>query len=219
VTSTPIKKPRGLTRALVLAKSVELADELGLKKLSMRSLANALGVEAMSLYNHVKNKDDLIGGMAEHVVQEFYLPRADAPWKGELRKRALATYDTLKRHPWASQVLVSTVTDGPANLTYVDATLGCLRGAGFSYEQADRIWNMLDSHIYGFTLQELRFPFEPAAFQEVAASYLPHIDAATMPHLHGLTGEVARGDYTGIHDVTFGLDILLDAVGRLPRDN
>jgi AcrR family transcriptional regulator len=132
----------------------------GLAALSMRKLAQALGVKAMSLYNHVANKDDIIDGMVELVVAEIALPSLTVDWPTAMRQRATSAHAVLLRHPWATMALMSRVNVGPAMLRYIDATLGCLVEAGFSYPLADYAWNAIDSHIYGFTLQALNFPFE-----------------------------------------------------------
>lgn len=207
----------GLTRDQVLQAAVDLADADGIEKLSMRRLAQTLGVEAMSLYNHVRNKDALLGAMVEHVARGFHVPDG-ADWRAAIRVRCLSAYEVLQRHPWAAGLLLSRVNDGPVVLGYVDATWGCLRRAGFSLAQVDRIWNALDAHVYGFTIQEQKFPFEPGTYRAAAAQYLPMIPAESLPHLHAMTSAVASGVHDGVQDFAFGLDLLLDAIDRLPRE-
>ncbi|MFZ5964678.1 TetR/AcrR family transcriptional regulator C-terminal domain-containing protein [Thalassococcus sp. BH17M4-6] len=215
-----IKKPggrSGLSADKIFAAAVRLADESGLEGLSMRRLAQTLGVEAMSLYNHVKNKDALLDGMIEEVATGFHRA-GSGDWQAEMRQRALSAHEVLTAHPWASALLVSRVTAGPVMLTYADATLGCLRGAGFSWAQADRIWNALDSHIYGFTLLEQNFPFNEDEYAPAARAYLPMIPADVLPNLRALTVEVAEERHAGRQEFTFGLDLLLGAMARLPRE-
>ena len=207
----------GLCRDRVLSVAVELADAQGLETLSMRRLAQELGVEAMSLYNHVANKDDLLGGMVEHVARGFRVP-CDEDWQAAMRTRCQSAYDVLSRHPWAAGLLLSRVNDGPVVLGYVDATWGCLRKAGFSLAQVDRIWNALDSHVYGFTIQEQKFPFDPGTYQAAAAAYLPMIPQESLPNLHAMTSAVASGTHDGKQDFNFGLDLLLAGIDRLPRE-
>ncbi|MEM9641628.1 MAG: TetR/AcrR family transcriptional regulator C-terminal domain-containing protein [Pseudomonadota bacterium] len=208
---------RKLTRDGILRAAVTLADLGGLEKLTMRRLAQNLGVEAMSLYNHVEGKEELLDGMVETVAAEFAAPGSEAPWQDAMRDRAMVGYAVLCRHEWLAGLLVARVNSGPVMLAYVDATLGCLRRAGFSYAQADRIWNALDSYVYGFTLQQLRFPFAPEDYAQAARAYLPAIDPAQLPYLHALTVDVAEARHDGIQTLSFGLDLLFDALERLPK--
>ncbi|MEN9223110.1 MAG: TetR/AcrR family transcriptional regulator C-terminal domain-containing protein, partial [Thermostichus sp. BF3_bins_97] len=146
--------PDPLSRERILQAALDLADAEGLEALSMRRLAQVLGVKAMSLYNHIANKDDLIDAMVDQVISEIEFPSPAPDWKTAMRQRAISAHQVLVRHAWATLPMVSRMNVGPAMLRYVDATLGCLREAGFSPEMADHAWNALDSHIYGFTLQE-----------------------------------------------------------------
>ena len=100
-------------------------------------------------------------------------------------------------------------------LRYVEATLGCLRAAGFSPALADHAWNAIDSHVYGFTLQELNFPVDPDEYAEVARQFVPRLPAEPHPHLHELSSHVIDGRHAGLHDVAFGLDLVLDGLERL----
>lgn len=204
-----------LSRARILQAAVALADREGLEGLSMRKVAQGLGVQAMSLYNHVANKDDLIDGMVELVVGEMTVPEVDNAWKEEMRRRAIVAHGVLLRHPWAAMPLMSRVNVGPMILRYIDATLGCLQAGGFSLVMADHAWNAMDSHIYGFTLQELKFPFEPEDYAEAAKMGLPLIPAEQYPNMHYLTIEVIERRYDGLHDFEFGLEMLLDGLEML----
>jgi AcrR family transcriptional regulator len=203
-----------LTRDRVLQAAVQLADQGGLDAVSMRSLAQSLGVEAMSLYNHVANKDEVLGGMVERVLEEISLPVEAFDWKGAMRQRAFSAREMLRRHPWACSLLVSRMNTGPAMLRYIDATLGCLRAAGFSYELADHARNALDSFLYGFTLQELSFPVRPSDYAETAKQYVSLLPPEQYPHMHALTQLVIRGSYRGVHDFSFGLELLLEGLER-----
>src|SRR4028119_775959 len=206
--------PGSLSRERVLRAAVCLADEGGIESLSMRKLAQDLGVKAMSLYNHVANKDDLLDGIVDIVVSEIEVPNLGVDWKTAMRGRAMSAHEVLLRHPWSTMPLVSRVNVGPAMLRYVDATLGCLREAGFSLEMADRAWNAIDSHIYGFTLQELNFPFETEEYSEAAKNGLSLIPADKYPYLNRLTHDVIEGRYDGIHDFEFGLELILNGLDR-----
>ena len=204
-----------LSRERVLQAALRLVDDGGLEALSMRKLALELGVQAMSLYNHVANKDDIIDGLVEIVVGEIEVPSFDLDWKTAMRRRSTSAHAMLLRHPWATMPLVSGINVGPAMLGYINATLGCLYEAGFSLEMADRIWNAIDSHIYGFTLQELNFPFKPENYSEAAKIGLPLISADQYPYMNQLTHAVIEKRYDGIADFNFGLELLLDGLDRV----
>ncbi len=195
--------------------AVAMADTQGVAALTMRALGDALGVQAMSIYRHVANKDALLDGMVDAVVAEIDVPAASAPWRAAMRDRAFSAHAVLMRHPWACSLLMSRVNVGPAMLRYVDATITSLRGAGFSLAHVDHAWNALDSYIYGFTLQKLNFPFEADQYATIAAGYLPRVSAEQYPGFHALTAHVASGAHDGLHDLAFGLDLLLDGLERL----
>lgn len=211
-TAAPSRQP--LTRDRVTEAAIALADTEGLGAVSMRRVAGALGVEAMSLYNHVANKDALLAGMVDRVAAEIALPVAGGDWRAEMRRRSVSAHETMMRHRWAAMLFLSGVNTGPAMLRYVDATIGCLVAAGFPYPLADHAWNAIDAHVYGFTLQALNFPFAPEDYAAQAAAYLPQIDRAATPHLHRMAELVAAGAHTGRHDFGFGLDLILDGLAR-----
>jgi len=209
------RKREPVTRDRVMNAAVALADEGGIDKVSMRVLARSLGIEAMSLYNHVSGKDELLDCMVDHVVGEIELPVAGGHWKDEMRRRAISARAALLRHPWAPPLIVSRVNPGWAMLRYVDATIGCLRAAGFSYTMADHAWNAIDSHIYGFTLLERNFPLEPDEYAAAAAQYLPSLPQEQYPHLHALAASVADGSHSGVNEFEFGLTLILDGLERI----
>jgi AcrR family transcriptional regulator len=201
-----------LSRERILLAAIHLADEGGLESLSMRKIAQELGVQAMSLYNHVANKDDLLDGIVDIVIGEIKVPDLGVDWKTAMRRRAHSAHEVLLRHPWATMPIVSRINVGPAMLRYIDTTLGCLCEAGFSIEMVDRAWNAIDSHIYGFTLQELNFPIETTEYAKVAQSYLPQIPADKYPYMNRLTQHLIDGHYDGIADFNFGLELILDGL-------
>jgi AcrR family transcriptional regulator len=204
-----------LTRERVLRAALALADEQGLASLTMRTLGAALGVQAMSLYNHVANKDDLLDGIVDLVVGEIQVPSREVPWRVAMRERALSAHAVLLRHPWACALLMSRANVGPHMLRYVDATIGCLHRAGFPLPVVDHAWNAVDSYVYGFTLQKLNFPFRPDEYSKVAASYLPTLADGRYPSLKLLTEAVVAGEHDGLHDLDFGLELLLDGLERV----
>jgi AcrR family transcriptional regulator len=208
-----------LSRDRVLAAAVALADEGGFAHLTMRKLAKELGVEAMSLYNHVASKDDLLDGMIDIVFGEIEIPSADDDWKAALRKRAVSTREALARHRWAIGRMEGTTTHGPANLRLHDAVLGCLRAAGFSVEMAVHAYSVQDAYIYGFALQERDMSPETASdFAAVAERQLDEYAAVLgdYPHLVEVVGGyVAREGYDYASEFVFGLDLILDGLERL----
>src|SRR3990172_10885512 len=123
---------RPLSRDRVLRSAIRLADEGGLESVSMRRLGQALGVEAMSLYKHVANKDDILDGIADLVMGDFEVPSGDVDWKTAVRRGAISAHQVLLRHPWASSLIESRLNAGPARLRYVDAMIGVLSAAGFA---------------------------------------------------------------------------------------
>ena len=214
--STRKARPRRpLSRDRVLNAALKLADKNGIDALSMRKLADQLGVEAMSLYNHVQNKEDILDGIVDLVASEFEPPAIGGDWKQAMRRRATSAHEALLRHPWATQLLVSRVTVGPAMLRYVNATIGCLKEAGFSWAMADHAWNAVDSHIYGYTLIELNFPFQPSEFADVAGDLLEQMPMDDYPYLNGLALEVIAGRHDGLQDFDLALNLLLDGLDAL----
>ncbi len=204
-----------LSRDRVLSTAVRLADRAGLDSLSMRKLALALRVEAMSLYHHVASREDLLDGMVERVVSEIEAPDPALYWKEAMRRRAISAHAVLRRHPWATALLVSRINVGPAMLGYINATVGCLLKAGFSYALTDRAWNALDCHIYGFTLQEQNFPVEPEEYAVAAKSFLPMLSPERHPYMREMAEKVADGSHDGRMDFAFGLELILDGLERL----
>jgi AcrR family transcriptional regulator len=205
-----------LTRERVLQAAVALADEHGLEPLSMRTLADAVGVKAMSLYNHVANKEDLLDGMVDLVFAEIGLPSTDGGWKAAMRRRALDVRAVLSRHRWAIGLMESRTSPGAATLRHHDAVLGCLRDAGFSLELTAHAYAALDSYIYGFALQERQLPFDtPEETAALAQVMLAQFPVDQFPHLAEFTFEhVMRPGYDFGKEYEFGLDLLLDGLER-----
>ena len=158
-----------LSRERVLRAAITLADHSGLESLTMRRLGQELGVEAMSLYNHVANKDDILDGIVDLVLGDIEVPPTGTDWKTAMRQRAISAHEVLLAHPWAAMLIMSRFNIGPGMTRYLDATLGRLRDGGFSIEGALDAWHTLDSHLYGFTLQELNLPFEVEETRQVSA--------------------------------------------------
>ncbi|WP_018680671.1 TetR/AcrR family transcriptional regulator [Actinokineospora enzanensis] len=204
-----------LTRDDVLRAAVALADTGGLPAVSMRKLGEALGVEAMSLYHHVRNKSDLLDGMTDLVFAEIDFP-TDADWHTAMRVRAVATRATMARHPWAIRLMENRTSPGPATLHYHDAVIGVLRRAGFSIPMAAHAFSVLDSYTYGFALQDADLPFNTGQeTADLASAILAGIPADRYPYLVEMTREhVMRPDYDYGAEFANGLTLILDALAR-----
>jgi AcrR family transcriptional regulator len=212
-------KPRTLTRERVLRTAVAFADQRGLAELTMRGLAKELDVEAMSLYNHIANKGDLLDGMIELVFSEIEPPAAGGDWKAELRNRAVSTRAALLRHRWAVGEMEGRTSHGPSNLKVHDAVLGCLRAAGFSIEMTVHAMSVQDAYIYGFALQQTDMSSQTAEDFAVEAQrqMVDYADAlADYPNLVEVVGgHVAKAGYDYDREFLFGLDVILDGLERL----
>jgi AcrR family transcriptional regulator len=205
-----------LSRQRVLRAAVALADRDGVGALSMRRLAQELGVEAMSLYHHVAGKDAILDGIVDVVFGEIELPPGEAGWRAAMRRRAISAREVLRRHPWATALMESRPTPGPANLRHHDAVLGILRNAGFSVELAAHAYSVLDSYIYGFAMQEASLPFHtPEETAEVAETIMAELPADAYPHLTEMVVEHAlQPGYDYGNEYLFGLDLILDGLER-----
>jgi AcrR family transcriptional regulator len=215
-----------LTRAKVLETALRLADEGGIESLSMRKLAGKLGVEAMSLYNHVANKDDLVDGIVDLVVREIELPEGEQAWDAAVRKCAVSAHEAFLRHPWACSLVMSSaqgsrpLAESP-RVQYVEWLLERLRGAGFPPELTYHAYHTIDSHILGFTLWQLGHSAglrELAAegdVAEVIAGFMRELRALGYQHLveHAEQHLAAPPD-DGARQFAFGLDLILDGLER-----
>jgi AcrR family transcriptional regulator len=203
-----------LSRERVLKAAMKVADKDGLESLSMRRLGQELGVEAMSLYNHVRDKDDLLDGMVDLVFTEIELPPQGVEWRTAMRRRAMAAREVLLGHPWAIGLMESRLNAGSATLLHHDAVLRCLRESGFSVAMAGHAYALLDAYVYGFTLTELALPFsdqKPTA--EVTAGFLQAFQPGQYPYLVEMAVEQAmKPGYSYGNEFEFGLDLILDGL-------
>ena len=214
------KRRAPLTRERVLRAAIRVADRHGIESLSMRKLGHELGVEAMSLYNHVRNKVDMLDGMVDVVFSEIDLPADGVDWRTAMRKRAISARQALLRHPWAIGLMESRATPGPATLRHHDSVLGSLRTAGFSVDMAAHAYSVLDGYIYGFTLTELTLPFSntegAADVGEIAGNMLEGFRPAEYPHLTEMAIDRAtKPGYNYGDEFEYGLDLILDGIQRV----
>ena len=214
---TPAADGIGLSTERVVAEALRIADRDGVERLSMRGLAAALDAGAMSLYHYVANKEELLDAMIDVVFDEIELPSLDVPWTAAMRAEAVSAREVLARHPWAISLMESRTSPGPANLRHREAVTACLRRAGFSIEMATHANWLLNSHVYGYALQEANLPFETA--EELADMtedvYLPQIPADRYPYLHESGAHLMASGYDPSQEFLFGLDLVIDALEAL----
>ena len=215
------RQPRvPLSRERALSAAVAIADADGIESLTMRKLAQALGVEAMSLYHHVENKSDILDGMVDMVFAEIELPPEGGDWKAGMRLRAESVRAVLTRHPWALSIMESRTSPGLATLRHHDAVLGCFRSGGFSVVMAAHAFSLLDSYLFGFVMQELNLPFDDSDdLKEVVGAIMPQLSPVDFPHLVELTVEhVLKPGYTYGAEFDYGLGLILDALEAAAAD-
>ena len=211
------RERRPLSRARILRAAMTVADAGGLASLTIRSLAQELGVKPMSVYYYVANKDEILDGIVDLVFGEIELPSIDGPWRSEIERRAHSARSVLRRHSWAIALLESRTSPGPATLRHHDAVIGTLRAGCFSVENTAHAYALLDAYVYGFAVQEAALPFEgPDTVAEVAAPMMDLFDPAAYPHLLELTTDfVLQPGYDFGNEFEFGLGLVLDGLARL----
>jgi AcrR family transcriptional regulator len=211
----PTTKPRRpLSRERIARAGVDLADGRGIAGVTMRRVAEALEVEAMSLYHHVANKDDLLGAMVDEVFAEIDHPEIGRPWVEELRRRTHSARAALLRHRWAIGLMDSRPLPGPHTLTHHDAVIGCLRASGLSAAMAAHAFSTIDSYLYGSVLQEVSMPFTgPEDLPELAAGIEAAFPEGAYPHFMAFAVEHALApSYSHADEFAWGLDLLLEAL-------
>ena len=208
------RKP--LDRDHIVDTAIALADAGGIESLSMRKLAGELGVEAMSLYYHVPNKDALLDAMVDRVIGEIALPSLESPWKTEMRKRAVSAHEVLLRHPWAIGLVDSRTNRAPESLRYYDAMVGCLLNAGFPMDLAAHALSAIDAYVYGFGIQQLNLPLQDEdQVAEVTEDLLAQMPTDEYPYMTRMIVEHAlQSGYDFSAEFTWGLDLVLDALER-----
>ncbi|PDP86775.1 TetR family transcriptional regulator [Glycomyces fuscus] len=213
---TPERQRPPLSRERIFQAAASVADERGVASVSMRKVAEHLGVEAMSLYHHVANKDEVLDGVVDLVFGEIELPDGAQDWRGAMRVRALSARAALSRHTWALGLMDSRRNPGPATLRHHDRVIGCLRRAGFPIAMAAQAFSTLDSYVYGFVLQESSLPFETTEeLDDVANTIRQGMPADQYPHLtEMMTDHALRPGYSYANEFELGLDLILDGLER-----
>lgn len=218
MTRRTTRKRAPLNRDRVLRAAVELADEGGIGALTMQQIGRRLGVEAMSLYRHVRNKDDILDGIVDLVFAEIELPADRSSWQTVVRARSISARAALRRHPWAITLMESRMAPGPANLRSHEDTLTVLLGSGCSATMATHAYNLVDSYVLGFALQEVNLPFGNA--EELAAvgdELLTQVPADQYPNLVRVGSELLASGFDYGNEFEFGLDLILDGIERAVR--
>lgn len=215
------RKRSALSRAKVLEAAIDLADQIGIEALTIRKLADKLGVGAMTIYHHVPSKEAILDGMVEIVFTEIEKPPADVDWKTAMRQRCISARRVLNRHPWAAPLMESRTSPGPANLSHHDAVIGCLRNGGLSIRMTAHTYAILDSFIYGFAFEEATLPTGGGeGFAEIAEQIAAHFPSDEYPHLAELTFEhVLKPGYDFGDSFEFGLDVIIDGLDRAAKAN
>ena len=210
----------GLSKQRVVVEALRLADREGLEGLSMRRLAGALGAGAMSLYHYVATKEELLDAMINIVFEEIELPPVETDWQSAMRREAVSARQVLARHPWAIALMESRTSPGPAHLRHREAVTACLRRAGFSVLMATHANWVINSHVYGYALQEASLPFDTAdEFADMAQDvYLPQLPPDEFPYLNESAAALVAAGYDPAEEFTFGLDLVLAALEPL-RDS
>ena len=213
-------RPR-LNRERVLQAGIALADEAGIEALSMRKLGEQLAVEAMSLYKHVANKDDLLDGMVDNVFAEIDKAPDERNWRATMRRRAVSVRQVLTRHPWALPLMQSRTNPGPSTLSNLDSLIGVLRGAGFSIVLTAHALSVIDAYIYGFAIQEKALPFDTEERStEVVQQILAAMPADEWPHLVEFSRKhVLKPGYDYGQEFEWGLDLVLDGLERARKQH
>lgn len=211
---TTIHKP--LNRELIFSTAVKIADEKGIKSVTMREIASRLNVEAMSLYNHISNKDDILDGMVDFIIDQFNLPKENTHWREAMKQRAISAHNLFNLHPWVPPLLDSRESSGPTRLHYFEWVLSTLVQAGFSLIGAARAFSLIDSYIYGFSIQQMNSlsKEESKSKEEMASEILKFIPEEKYPTLHKMTKTTIINGYDIEADFSFNLDLILDGLER-----
>jgi AcrR family transcriptional regulator len=216
---TPVRRRAPLSRERVLLVAIELADRGGVEALSMRKLGQELGVDAMALYRHVRNKDDLLDGLVEAILGQIEQPARGDDWKATVRSQAMNARSVMLRHPWARRVLEDRGTGGPAAMAHIEFVLSTLRDCGFSLDVAHHALHVLGSRIFGFAQDLFEEGPEPSPEAAAAAAQAAMLLAGRFPRIAEMAGAVSHEGVLGRCDddveFAFGLDLVLDGLERM----
>jgi len=204
-----------LSTERVLRAAIPIADKRGIEALTMRNLAEELGVEAMTLYYYVAKKDEIVNGILDLVVDEIDVPSSGGDWKTALRRSAISAHEVLLRHPWACSLMMSPARIGPARLRYMESLLGRLREAGFSANMTHHAYHALDSHILGFTMWEVGYSAGARALPDLGAAFRRQFPVDRYPYIAEHMGEHGKKSSRADGEFGFGLDLILDGLEKV----
>jgi AcrR family transcriptional regulator len=202
-----------LSRDRILQAALGLADDGGVESVTMRRLGQVLGFEAMSLYNHVANKDDVLDGIIDLVLAESEPPSPEGEWDEAVRASAISVHEALRRHPWACSLLMSGRVR-PARLRYMDLLLGRLREAGFSAETTYSVYHVLDAHIFGFSLWEAGYTSSAEDTAKIVATIMPMLEEYQYVHEHAAQ-HMTEGPHREVSAFELSLDLILEGLRKL----
>jgi AcrR family transcriptional regulator len=205
-----------LSRDRVLSGAIAVADAGGLASLTIRTLAQELGVKPMSVYHYVSNKDEILDAIVDLVFSEIELPSQDGEWRVEMKRRALSARTVLGRHPWAIPLLQSRLNPGPATLRHHNAIIGTLRQAGFSLPLVAHALAYIDSYVYGFAMSESALPIRgPESVADTARAMMRQYLVTDYPALTEFVVDfVMKPNYDFGIEFEYGLDLVLDGLAR-----
>jgi AcrR family transcriptional regulator len=214
--ATDTERRLPLSRERILNAALELADENGIEAVTMRKLGQALGFEAMSLYNHVANKDEVFNGMLDLVLAECEPPSPAGDWAEAIRSSASSVHQALRKHPWACPLLMSPGRVRDARLGYMDLLLGRLRQAGFSAETTYHAYHVLDGFIFGFSLWETSHTYTEEEASRFASIFEDMITPERYPYLHEHARQhFSEGPHREVSAFEFGLDLVVDGLRKI----
>ena len=204
-----------LSKERIIDAAARVADRGGINAVTMRQVGSELGVEAMSLYHHVSNKDALLNELSEWLFRKIQIPNVDAGWRDALSERAHSAREVLRAHPWGLGMLESRPQPGQSQLRHYDSMMGRLSEAGFSATLATTAFATVDAFVFGFVLTESTLPFDPATGAEQEYADEVGLDESEFPHLARTLGDLfSSGHYSFGDEFSAGLTILLDGIER-----
>lgn len=200
-----------ITKDIIIDRAFLYADQHGLDALSMRNLASVLNVKAMSLYNHIKNKEEVVECITDKLISLVFYEESN-DWKYSIKNRARSLKNVLLEHRWGVLPLMYGFHTGPWITGDFDRSIGILRTGGFTYSACNQIISSINSYVYGYVLSRINFPIEEKSYQSVAEDYKDFFSKEKLPHLWGMSNEIRMGQYNGIIDFELGLDFIIKGI-------
>jgi len=214
--AAPLRPP--LSRERILHAALRIADESGVETLTMRRLGEELGFEAMSLYRHVANKDDVLDGLIDLVLAETEPPTGAGDWDTAVRRSAISVHDALQRHPWATSLLMTPSRVRPARVQFMDSLLGRLREAGFSADMTYVVYHVLDGHIFGFSMWLTSHQIAATMHSDIIERLMREIPFDRYPYLTEHRDQhLSEGAHHETSAFELGLDLILEGLKRAHR--